>query len=38
MKHHKAFVACSDRRELVLEARDWLLMIGCETTKLQRIC
>jgi hypothetical protein len=38
MKHHEVFVACPDRREMVFETRDWMLMIGCETTKLLRTC
>lgn len=38
MKHHEVFVACSNGRELVLETRDWVLMIGCETTELLRTC
>lgn len=37
MKHHEVFVACSDRREVVLETLYWVSMIGCEPLKLQQI-
>lgn len=37
MKHHEVFVACSDRREVVLETLYWLSTIGCESLKLERI-
>ena len=37
MKHHEVFVACSDRREVVLENLYWLSTIGCESLKLERI-